>query len=110
MHTLCCSTLKITGEHDHEFGQHNYNFIDYITYPRNGKTLYGSPKWFGYGPNNRIKLILDCDKNTLEFRLLKEEKNFWKVRLPENQKNLRYYPVVWLRDMGMSATFVGVGV
>ena len=70
-----------------------------------GKTIFGAPKWFDPRPKNKLKLILDCDKHTLEFRLLKEEKSFWKIALPKENKNLLHYPFVLLDGEGLSATF-----
>ena len=66
------------------------------TMPRNFKTIFGWSKWFDPNPENRVKLMLDCDEHTLEFRLLKEEESFWKIALPEHTKNRLHYPFVGL--------------
>ena len=59
------------------------------------KTMSGGIKWFGWGEENRIKLILDRDEQTLEFQLLKkEDQSFWKVKLPHSNRNLPYFPFV----------------
>ena len=73
-----------------------------------GKWIFGQAKWFDPKPENRVKLMLDCDEHTLEFRLLKEEESFWKIALPEDTKNLLHYPFVMLVVEGcgdMTATF-----
>ena len=49
--------------------------------------MSGGIKWFGWGEENRIKLILDRDE-------LKEDQSFWKVNLPDFNRNLQYFPFV----------------
>ena len=87
------------------------NYVDDLatdSYHGQGKTIFGEKKWFDPIPENRVKLILDCDEHTLEFRLLNEEESFWKIALPEDTKNLFHYPLVMLSkcDCGdVTATF-----
>ena len=71
-------------------------------------TIFGGPKCFGCGPENRIRLVLDCDKSTLEFRSLKEKASFWKFKLPcvdWSCQRVMHYPVVVLANKNTSATF-----
>ena len=71
---------------------------DYVTHPwyGNATTISGGIKWFGWGSENRLKLTLNCDEHTLEFHLLNEDQGFWKVKLSEQNRNLKHFPVVVL--------------
>ena len=74
-------TLKILSDEDKEKSRASFFPIGInLSSLENRKTIYGKPKWFNYGKENRIKITLDCDENTLEFHLVKEEKPFWKVK------------------------------
>ena len=64
------------------------------------KRISGKPRYFGPGPKNKLKLVLDCDNFTLDFCLLKEEgQSLWKISLPKKIKNIdrqKFYPFVCL--------------
>ena len=99
--TKTVASLKISNFHSCTW------FGDFVTDLSSGcaKTIFGGAKWFGIGSENRIKLILDCDEHSLEFHLLKEKESFWKVALPEENKNLLHYPYVLLETTDLTATF-----
>ena len=65
-----CCALEVCGE---------FGYVDWVT--RNAKTIFGEPKWFGYGSKNRIKIILNCGEKTLDFYSCQNEESFWKVKL-----------------------------
>ena len=100
----CCCFLNANGGSN---TWSNPGSDDQVTNAQNGNatTISGGPKWFGCGKENRIQLTLDLDQHTLEFRLLKEEESFWKVRLAEEWKNVRIYPMVGLGWKDMTAKF-----
>ena len=71
-----------------------------------GKTISGGPKWFGWGKENRIKFILNCNEHTLTLHLIETEKKpFWIVKLGAHSRNLKHYPFVLFCRSGWSATF-----
>ena len=92
-------------------GIDNFGYVEDLatdSYYGQGKTIFGQAKWFDPTPKNRVKLILDCDEHTLEFRLLNEEDSFWKIALSEDTKNLLHYPLVMLSKCDcedLTATF-----
>ena len=94
----CCCFLNVSA---------TSSTSDQVTNPKNGNatTISGGPKWFGFGKENRIQLNLDLDEFTLEFKLLKEEKSFWKVKLAEEWKNIRIFPMVGLGWRNISVKF-----
>ena len=102
----CCCAFGVSGEEDE--GTVEPHWVTKSTYGQ-GKTISGGAKWFGPGPENRLRLMLDSDEHTLEFQLLKEDKSFWKIKLPESTKGLTYFPYVSTADMETSARFVDWG-
>ena len=67
--------------------------------------ISGGLKGFDWSEGNGMKLTLDRENQTLEFKFLKDTTSFFKVKLPESTRNLKYFPFVAMRWTGTSATF-----